>query len=578
MLEARAAARLQHPNVLTVYRVGELDGRPYLITEFIHGKTLDEVAMPMPWRRALELGVGPRARARGGAPARRAPPRHQARATRSSPTTARSSCSTSASRSCSTAALPPSTWRSPTGAAAAPGASARRRERCRAGRDARLDPRRRGRRDDADLRRPAVRSPKPGRSWARPTTWRPSSGAESRPRVAPTSTRSAPCSSSSARASRRTGICPRARLSAARAEARRAPPHDVVPAGEPQARRRGRALPAPRPRRALRLRRRAARGARAARADLARRGTSRRATPTAGCTPSRPSTAALFFGRRAEVGTLLERLRVEPLVVVAGDSRRGQVLALPRRRAARGARRRARRRARLVRRALRPRAARPLLALGAALAPLLGLDDGAVVRRLRAHPGAVARAIRKRLGDGAGPGALRRPARGARHDGATRPARASSARRSATSRMGLPGVRLLMTVRSDFLAPVAALPGLGDEIARALYFLKPLSREGIREAITGPARATGVAFESEALVDTLVDVDLDGRGRAAAAPVRARRAVGGARPGRRAPSPRAALEKIGGVTRRAGAPRGRGDPGHDRGAALGGAARCCSRW
>jgi hypothetical protein len=62
-----------------------------------------------------------------------------------------------------------------------------------------------------------------------------------------------------------------------------------------------------------------------------------------------------------------------------------------------------------------------------------------------------------------------------------------------------------MTVRGDFLAPVAALPGLGDEIARALYFLKPLSPEGIRQAITGPARATGISFESEAIVDTLVE-------------------------------------------------------------------------
>ena len=58
MLEARAAARLQHPNVLSVYRVGELDGRPYLISELIRGKTLDEIEVPMPWERALELGVG----------------------------------------------------------------------------------------------------------------------------------------------------------------------------------------------------------------------------------------------------------------------------------------------------------------------------------------------------------------------------------------------------------------------------------------------------------------------------------------------------------------------------------------
>src|SRR5262249_5162968 len=49
---------LQHPNVASVYRVGELDGRPYLITELIRGRTLAEVETPMPWERALALGVG----------------------------------------------------------------------------------------------------------------------------------------------------------------------------------------------------------------------------------------------------------------------------------------------------------------------------------------------------------------------------------------------------------------------------------------------------------------------------------------------------------------------------------------
>ncbi|HEU4405485.1 MAG TPA: protein kinase, partial [Polyangiaceae bacterium] len=31
--EARAVARVQHPNVIGIYRVGELEGRPYLVTE-----------------------------------------------------------------------------------------------------------------------------------------------------------------------------------------------------------------------------------------------------------------------------------------------------------------------------------------------------------------------------------------------------------------------------------------------------------------------------------------------------------------------------------------------------------------
>ncbi len=212
---------------------------------------------------------------------------------------------------------------------------------------------------------------------------------------------------------------------------------------------------------------------------------------------------SLFFGRRAEVGTLLERLRVEPLVVVAGDSGVGKsslcragVLPAVQDGALGGGR------AWSIVRFVPGRA--PLLALGGALAPLLGLDDSAVVRRLRAHPSALARTIRKRLGDDMGlvlfVDQLEELVTMADGAGASLVGEALG-----HLAMGLPGVRLLMTVRSDFLAPVAAVSLLGDEIARALYFLKPLSPEGIRQAITGPAQATGVAFESECLVDTLVE-------------------------------------------------------------------------
>jgi photosystem II stability/assembly factor-like uncharacterized protein len=63
--EAEAIARLQHPNVVHVYEVGERDGLPYLLMEFVDGGTLaDRVrAGPVPavqaaeWTEAIARGV-----------------------------------------------------------------------------------------------------------------------------------------------------------------------------------------------------------------------------------------------------------------------------------------------------------------------------------------------------------------------------------------------------------------------------------------------------------------------------------------------------------------------------------------
>src|SRR5688572_6520437 len=58
LLEAKAVARIQHPNVVTVYRVGELGGQPYIISEFVPGKTLEQLPKPLRWTRVLEIAIG----------------------------------------------------------------------------------------------------------------------------------------------------------------------------------------------------------------------------------------------------------------------------------------------------------------------------------------------------------------------------------------------------------------------------------------------------------------------------------------------------------------------------------------
>src|SRR5258708_133181 len=57
--EARLVGKLNHPNVLAVFDVGEHQGYPYLVTELLDGQTLRQRLRggPLPPRKAVECAV-----------------------------------------------------------------------------------------------------------------------------------------------------------------------------------------------------------------------------------------------------------------------------------------------------------------------------------------------------------------------------------------------------------------------------------------------------------------------------------------------------------------------------------------
>src|SRR4051812_25532995 len=58
--EARAAAKLSHPNIVTVIDRGEADGRQFIVFEYVDGKNLKQLVQEqgrLPVRTALELAI-----------------------------------------------------------------------------------------------------------------------------------------------------------------------------------------------------------------------------------------------------------------------------------------------------------------------------------------------------------------------------------------------------------------------------------------------------------------------------------------------------------------------------------------
>src|SRR2546428_1935427 len=58
--EAQMASSLNHPHIVTVYDVGELEAQQYLVTEFVDGGTLKDWAAKQKrtWQEIVELLVG----------------------------------------------------------------------------------------------------------------------------------------------------------------------------------------------------------------------------------------------------------------------------------------------------------------------------------------------------------------------------------------------------------------------------------------------------------------------------------------------------------------------------------------
>ncbi|NTX40322.1 SUMF1/EgtB/PvdO family nonheme iron enzyme [Myxococcus sp. CA033] len=230
--------------------------------------------------------------------------------------------------------------------------------------------------------------------------------------------------------------------------------------------------------------------------------------PYRGLMPFEAEHRALFFGRSSEVRAVVERLKSSGLVVVAGESgvgksslcRAGVLPAV--REGALGAGRSWQSLTCLPGR-------HPLRALVAVCAEVLGTPPAELDARLRSEPGLLARELVRALGPRRGlvlfVDQLEEWASFADREEAGLAARAVSELSA-----GLPSLRVLATARSDLLHALTSLPSLGSELSGALFLLGPIQREHLRQLIEDPAQVHGVRFESEAMVQGLLEFAAQG--------------------------------------------------------------------
>lgn len=464
-VEARALARLSHPNVVAVHRVGEVEGRPYLVTEFVRGRTLGELSKPLPWEQARHIGLG---LARGLAAAHRQGVLHRDIKPANAMLTEEEQLKLLDFGLAQLLEQPESALGPP-----APG-------------------------QPAHLARGLTSE---GRLLGTPLYMAPEVMLG-----APATRQSDLYSLGAVLYELCTGTAPRQALSAELpleqwACAEPTPLPQLAPGVEPRfAALIARCLrPTPEQRFA------SAEELCAALEEVDPEQSQvalPEGNPYRGLRPFEAEHRALFFGRGAEVQAVLERLRTEPLLVVTGDSGVGKSSlcragVLPR--VAEGALGEEHRYRTLT---LIP-GRQPLTALASALAGATGLEESHLTLLLRSEPQRLGPELRR----------VQEPSTALllfvdQLEELFTQAEPQEAERfgEAVARLaGTPGVRVLLAVRGDFFTRLGSLPVLGEELPGALYLLRPLTREGMRAAIAGPARQRGFHFEPESLVDTLLE-------------------------------------------------------------------------
>ncbi len=234
-------------------------------------------------------------------------------------------------------------------------------------------------------------------------------------------------------------------------------------------------------------------------------------SPYVGLSSFQEGNADTFFGRNREIAAMVTRIRDRPLMAVVGSSgvgkssfvRAGLVPALKRSGETWET---------LV---IRP-GRKPLEALAATIAPMVATaanladdleEQKKLVETLGREPGHLGHVLRLRA------------RRDNRHllvfvdqfeelytlcpDPAERAA--FTACLSAVADDATSPLRVVLSIRSDFLDRVAEDQQFVSELSQGLFFLGPPSREGLRDAITQPAEMAGFRFERADVVEDMLN-------------------------------------------------------------------------